>query len=167
MGRRIYDSDDNFVWKYTFARQSSEMNKYAEQFGIGDYQEVREYHWYVDKKDLPALEKLLKDLSNGKAREKLNIIGMKAIHSYIKKQSDEWKKIFKEDIEKVKKYKSENDFQFYGSSNKGQDFEIYNIFANAIEQYIKCSFDFYAMTETFIKHIKESKKDFFNFIDEL
>jgi hypothetical protein len=37
MGRRIYDNEGEFVWKYSFGGQPSEMHRIADELGIGVY----------------------------------------------------------------------------------------------------------------------------------
>lgn len=56
MGRRIYDDGGEFVWKYTFGRQDSEMIRYAAEFGIGKYEDSKldnsewvEHIWIIPK----------------------------------------------------------------------------------------------------------------------
>ena len=166
MGRRIYE-DGNFVWKYSFGRQDSEMRRFSDEFGIGNYYEETDYLCDMNKKDLSKLKELLNKISNGKTRDELNLIGMKAVNDFISVQSEEWKKAFEEELEKVKTYKSEKDFGFGGSYRSGHRFEIYDIFAKAIEKYIADTFDFYAMTERFIDYIEKSKKEILTFEDEL
>jgi len=179
MGRRIYDQTGEFVWKYTFGRQPSEMCRYAEEFNIGKYvtetiedddsEDSEAYEsnsWEVSKKDISELKALLKKLGKGKTREELNEIGMNAVKEFVASQSKEWKEAFKGDMVWVKKAKSEDDFQHYGSSTKGHKFEVYDIFANAIAPKLCDTFDFYAMTEAFIKRIESGEDEEWSFEDE-
>lgn len=183
MGRRIYDENGNFVWKYTFGRQSSEMRAYAEEYGIGtysthgrdnsdeyapgseDYYEWTEYTWEFEPSvAVKKLKVLLKKLCNGHTVKELEAIGMKGVHDFVSKQSTAWKKHYKDDLEWVKKAKSSRDFQYFGSGGQGYNFEVYDIYAKAIEAKITCSADFLEMTKRFIKHIQKYKTT--TFFDE-
>lgn len=177
MGRRIYDDEGRFVWKYTFGRQGSEMACYAEGYNIGEYVDVNtdnscdgyekgdeEYYEWEDhlwkifpKTDLPKLEKLYKQLLNGYTEKELAKIGMKAVNTFIMFQSVEWKKTFEADLKDVKKAKSCDDFKFGGSHSNGHSFEVYDLYANAVEKHLKTSLDFLLMTRAFIRHIKKYK----------
>ena len=175
MGRRIYE-EDNFVWKYTFGRQSINMMDYSEEYSIGEYiiekvsndgEEYRNMFWIVNKNiDLAKLKNILKTFSS-KTRRQLNNIGMKALKKHIEKQNNEWKENFKEYIETINKAKSEKDFGCFGVSIKQKHFDIYDIYALAIEEHLKdVSFDFYRMTEAFIDYISSKDKEDFQFNDE-
>lgn len=179
MGRRIYDEEGNFVWKYTFGRQDSNMCLYAEEYGIGEYVETErsegtsgedayewtEYAWVVDPKTaVKELKALLKTLLNGHTEKELSEIGMKAVWSFVEMQSKDWKEHYASDLEALKKAKSHKDFEYYGSSGSGYTFEVYDIYCDAIEKHIECSHDFLAMTKEFIKHIEKHNST--TFIDE-
>ena len=177
MGRRIYENG-KFVWKYVFGRQPSEMGRLADEFGIGKYEhrmerdekediEIDVYQWLATDKDIPKLKKLLKQLGNGKTRKELEKIGMTAVKEFIQNQNQLWRDVFAEDIRKIEKAKSENGFPFYGSSNKGMNFEVYNIYSDAIEEEITDTFDFYSMIEAFIEYMETHKKTRYVFEDEL
>ena len=184
MGRRIYDDKGNFVWKYTFGRQGSEMACYAEGYNIGEYVDVNtnnscdgykqgdeeyyeweEHRWNITPKtDLPKLEKLYKQLLSGHTEKELAKIGMDTVWKFVDKQSKAWKKTFEVDLKDVKKAKSCDDFHFGGSHSNGMSFEIYDIYAEGVEKHLKTSLDFLNMTKAFIKHIKKYKAKVF--IDE-
>lgn len=184
MGRRIYDDSGNFVWKYTFGRQASEMMAYARTFNIGKYVDDEtdnsddgfkegddeycsweEHLWIIEpKKDLPKLEKLYKRLLNGKTEKELAKIGMDAVWKFVDKQSKAWKKNFAEDLKDIAGAKSCDDFKFGGSSSNGMSFEVYDIYARGVEKHLKTSLDFLLMTRAFIRHIKKYKAKVF--IDE-
>ena len=184
MGRRIYDVKGNFVWKYTFGRQGSCMCAYTESYGIGEYvseecnnsedgyakgddayYEWEDNLWIIKPKtDLPKLKKLHKQLLNGYTEKDLAKIGMDAIHLFVSKQSKKWQKIFADDLKWVLKVKSCDNFKYYGCGSKGENFEIYDIYAKAIEKKLVTDLDFLLMTRAFIKHIAKYKSKIF--IDE-
>jgi len=49
MGRRIYDNTGEFVWKYSFGSQPSEMNRITQEFHIGKYYTVEKEGWQEGK----------------------------------------------------------------------------------------------------------------------
>jgi hypothetical protein len=177
MGRRIYENG-NFVWKYTFGRQDSNMCDLTFDYGIGKYvsqkytekddDETYTYelnYWIVDKNDITKLKALLKTFSK-KTRTQLNKIGMKAVKDFVEKQSDLWKEHFKEDLKELEKAKSEYDFQYNSSCGSGFEFNVYDIFASELEKHLSCSFDFYAMVENFIKYMEKENRTSYKFEDE-
>ena len=184
MGRRIYDDDNRFVWKYTFGRQGSNMCIYTENFSIGKYvtsnedngedgyksgedgyYEWEEHSWVINPKvDLPKLKLAYKKILNGHTDKELATIGMKAVHTFVNKQSVAWKKHFAEDLKWVDKAKSCDNFLYYGCGGSGYSFEVYDIYAKAVEKKLIYSIDFLLMTRAFIKHIEKYKAKVF--IDE-
>lgn len=62
MGRRIYH-EDNFVWKYAFARQSSEQSRIANELNIGEItsQTSDGDVLTLNISDVPKLKKVLED----------------------------------------------------------------------------------------------------------
>lgn len=177
MGRRIYENG-NFVWKYTFGRQDSNMCDYVYRYGIGKY--ITEEHteknddetynytnkvWVVKRTDIHRLQELLTKFSK-KTRQQLNEIGMKEVIKFVEKQNDKWKEHFKDDLKNIKNMKSEIDFPYNSSSGGGFTFDIYDIFATKIEKHLSCSFDFYIMTENFIAYMTIHHRDIYNFEDE-
>lgn len=61
MGRLVYE-DENFVWKYAFARQGSEQYRIANELGIGEYTELLDQpidQLYLTYQDIPSLEAYL------------------------------------------------------------------------------------------------------------
>lgn len=164
MGRRIYDSNGEFVWKYTFGRQSSEMKRFSEENDIGCYYE--QSFWEVEKSDIPKLKKLLKNISKGKTYSELSAIGMKAVWDFIQAQGSKWREVFAEEIKNVRTWKSDNDFEFYGSHKKGHGFEIFDIYAKGVEKYITDTMDYFLMLKAFIEYMEKSDKEEFQFADE-
>jgi len=175
MGRRIYENG-KFVWKYTFGRQTSEMIRLAEEFGVGNYstnisndedEQMTCRTWSVNKEtDLPKLKKVLEDLLQGKTIEELQEIGIKSLKDFVEKQSPEWKKNFEKDLEWVNSAKSDDDFQYYGSFSNNMKFNTYDIYANAIEEQTTESWDFIKMVKTFIEYIEKEDRKEFAFDDE-
>ena len=179
MGRRIYDESGEFVWKYTFGRQPSEMNRYAEEFSIGEYESSEtvdgentwtDHSWNVTVGSLKLLKNLFKKLMNGHTKDELNKIGMVALKTFVEKQDDEWKKTFEEYLPTVysTKTKSIEDFSTYGVGKNKKSFNIYDIFAGAVENEIEGTYDFLMMTKVFIDFIEKRNlgDESLAFIDE-
>jgi hypothetical protein len=169
MGRRIYDGNE-YVYKYTFGRQNSEMNLFSKEFKIGEYRDNKLSHqWIVQKTiDLPKLKKLYSTLLNKHTENELKEIGFIAIKNYIKKQNKKWKMTFKDDIDKINTgiIKSIDDFEYGGRFANDCHFEVYDISAIAIEKKINISYDFLSMTKVFINYIESNNKEDFIFDDE-
>lgn len=176
MGRRIYDDQGEFVWKYTFGRQPSNMCEYANK-GIGKYEDAElnneeecakgvndedyytweEHSWTISVEELPKLKELYDELRNGHTLKELYEYGMRAVHEYVEEKNAHWKEAVG-DLKWLETAKSHDDFAYYGSSGPDYSFEVYDIYAKGIEKHIKCSADFLFMTKAFINHINKYKK---------
>lgn len=181
MGRRIYEVNGDFVWKYSFGRQASEMSRFSEEFEIGEYQRsempedtpeeyMEEYNWTADRTtDLPKLKELYTTIMNGHTEKQINIIGMDAIRNFVKEQNDKWREVFKDEIDGIEsgKITSMNDFEYYACGKSGESFNPYDIYALAIEKIITDSYDFLRMINAFINYIETHNKEEYCFIDEL
>jgi hypothetical protein len=174
MGRRIYDIDGEYVWKYTFGRQPSEMDRISNEMKIGEYvsetnigdnleDEYEDNYLNLKYSDLKLLKVEYKKLLNKHTEKFLYAEGMKALNEYIDKQDKTFNKIYKDDIKNIKNSKSHLDFRCYGVN----DFEIYDIYAKGIEKYLKCSFDYLCMVKSIIEYMSKNKKKEYCLIDEL
>ena len=69
MGRRLYDNEDNFVWKYAFGGQPSEVCRIDHEYGIGSYVDDPRGPDYAGrmvftKEDIDALGEMVNEKEN-------------------------------------------------------------------------------------------------------
>ena len=85
-------------------------------------------------------------------------IAPKRIDIEEKKKDDEWKEIFKEQIEEIEEADNIEDIPFSGSFSQGREFKPYEVYAEAIEEKIDSTYDFMKMTKNFIDFMEDSDK---------
>jgi len=183
MGRRIYDGKE-FVYKYHFANQCSELMDLDTEYDIGSHYELRERHQdegetytyetpYYDLKswEIPKLIELRDKILKGKTMNDINYIGMKAVRHYIDSQSKKWKNTFnapgekERDMMKVYNSNSPEDWPFYGSFQNGLKFEPYKAFAEGVKNELTESIYFLNMVNALVEHVSKEDRDY-HFQDE-
>ena len=186
MGRYIYD-DGEFVYKYAFGEQSSELCMLDKTYNIGAHYEKRcreedelDYAYDTPVYDLnaaeiPKLRKLLEHLYQGHTKEEMHKIGVDAIMEFVSKQSPEWQKAWNSVdnrtkvglVDEIRDSKSTEDWSCWGGGHSGHSFDPHKIYVKAIKEKTKLLEDmnFIAMVEAILNHIGDDIRDY-TFDDE-